>query len=148
MDASHRINFSIGFAIYRSGNLVCCKSKVIEEESDSSCLSELFALEYGMKNLTFFENIFTEIDFMATQPPLFFTDSSSLIQYLHKNSSTKQASKWKMKFHNIKKIFNASYLISHIAGDLNVADIFTKRLHLERFRSLSSKLLDFEYLAC
>lgn len=141
VDASQKINFSIGYIIYINDNVFSFKSKMIKKDSGSSCFAEALALDYGFKQLQFLLNILEDLKIFTSGKPIIYSDSQSLIQFLHKNGSTSNIKSWGLALHQVKQEIRSLCYFKHINGNENPADIFTKVLPVTKFNQLKRMMM-------
>ncbi len=141
VDASFRLHFTASCITFLNGNLLDWQAKVYKDlKVDSSCLAEAYALRLGSKRVKFLMNILDSINLQYFKPK-FYTDNTGLYHFIHKNGSTKNIRSWDFEWHDFKAKFNEEFLLEHVKGQLNFADLLTKTLNSPRHYEITNKLL-------
>lgn len=130
-----------GFAIFHGPNLISWTSRKQRVVARSSTEAEYRSLAYTAAELIWIKQLMTELHATPLRSPLLFCDNVGAI-FMTKNPVIRTRSKHiALDFHFIKEQVEANDLsISPVSSVDQVADIFTKPLHKERFSTLRSKL--------
>ena len=125
-DASHRTEFSVGWLLLMNGNIIDSGSKLIKETYNNSTMCELVAIKHGVQRLDYIMNLLTSLDLTPHTRPIIHTDNMGAIHFIIKNNSTKGLAHINYNFHLLKHHIRDNYILQHIPGTSNPANIFTK----------------------
>lgn len=130
-----------GFAIYHGSNLISWTSRKQKVVARSSTESEYRALAYTAAELIWLKQLLHKLHFPITDPPLLLCDNVGSI-FMTKNPVIRTRSKHiALDFHFIREQVDSQQLqITHVSSVDQLADIFTKPLHKDRFHQLCHKL--------
>lgn len=130
-----------GFAIYHGSNLISWTSRKQRVVARSSTEAEYRSLAYTSAELIWIKQLLQELHAPKLNCPLILCDNVGAI-FMTKNPVISTRSKHiALDFHFIREQVESKQLqISHVSSVDQVADIFTKPLHKDRFTSIRHKL--------
>jgi len=146
VDASYAAGTALrstgGYVIFMGSTPVMARSYNIAHAVDSSAHAEAYALYEAVKDIQFVASTMKELKIQVDKITVF-TDSKALKDFSFKNGSGRRSRHWDISLHYIKTFMGPGKLIQleYVAGDENIADIFTKPLGKGLFMKHSSKLV-------
>jgi hypothetical protein len=131
---SFLVNFNHNILLWgaASSKLVCT----------SSAESEIVALYNSLKKLNYLRNYCEEINLPALNEVMIYTDNQAIIDITNRTSSGKKSRHFKLKYLRVREFLDREGgILTHIAGDNNPSDMFTKPLAKEVFIRYRSQLM-------
>lgn len=130
-----------GFAIYHGPNLISWTSRKQRVVACSSTEAEYRSLAYTAAELIWINQLLQELHASITCSPLLLCDNVGAI-FMTKNPVISTRSKHiALDFHFIREQVESQKLcISHVSSVDQIADVFTKPLHKDRFTYIRDKL--------
>jgi hypothetical protein len=133
-----------GYCIFLGPNLISWSAKKQPTVSRSSTEAEYRALAYACADTLWIQGLLTELHCPLTRPVLLNCDNLS-VTYLAANpifhARTKHIA---IDYHFVReRVASGSHKVQFIPSQLQLADVFTKGLPVDRFERLVSKLVTY-----
>ena len=128
VDASWGSKFSVsGYLIFFGRCLVAWASKVQRSVTFSSAEAELFAAILAAKDGLYFRDLLCDLGFCPTTPTRIRTDSKSVIDLTYDPVSFRKTKHVLRAAEGLRHyVATLVFLMAHVKGSLNLADIMTK----------------------
>lgn len=127
-----------GFVVMVGSSLIAWKSNKQKQVGLSTCEVELFAIAEACRDLTYFLNVFRELnnsmfDFILNRSVIVYSDNQAAINWLKEAHSSTKTRHVNLKFHFVRDmILSNTIAIDYIRTDDMIADFLTKALSPEK----------------
>lgn len=122
-------------------DLIDWSSKKQSVVAQSTCEAELYAGAAAMNELLYLDGMLTELGFKFSTPVLY-GDNQSMIQVCENGIRSKRTKHVDIKYHYITDTIKQDKIkLEWVSTEDQLADIFTKALDLDQFRSLRDRLM-------
>lgn len=131
-----------GGLIALRGNLISWLSRKQSVVAQSSAESELISANEVANSLCFFKELLNEIDYPVIYSNLCVDNRSALTLSNHPGLNSKSRHIFLRYFHIQDLVAKKEIRLWYISGEINPADVLTKRLAPKKFRSMTMKMLE------
>jgi hypothetical protein len=119
-----------GFIVLMGNSPLAWSSKQQAVVALSSCEAEYLATTHCARDILWFRNLFAELGFPQIQPTTLFCDNQGTVACTHDPHAHSKMKHIAIREHFIRDCIVKRLIdVVHVAGDKNIADLFTKPLH-------------------
>ncbi|KAB2621335.1 hypothetical protein D8674_023517 [Pyrus ussuriensis x Pyrus communis] len=130
-----------GYCVFLGSNLISWSAKKQATVARSSTEAEYRSLAHTAAELTWVCKILHDISFPLLQKPVIYCDNKSAIALAFNPVFHARTKHVEIDYHYIReKVLLGHIGVQHVASLLQIADIFTKPLAVDRFAALTYKL--------
>ena len=131
-----------GTLVELNGDIISWMSKGQTGVAGSTCEAEYVAMYKCRQDILFIRNVLKSIGVIVEQKSRLFCDNRAALIIAEANVNHDRTKHIDIKYHAIRDDIRKEIIkVEWISSELNIADIFTKALPVDRYKKLRDKLL-------
>jgi hypothetical protein len=136
---------TLGYLIYADQNIVSWKSSTSKIVVQSTCESELCALQEGTNELIWIVNQYEELNVKINYPIDVYTDNQAVVMLMETNKLNPKTKHMAIKLAYLRELVRLEIIqVKYISTHCNPSDILTKSLDKAKFKHFEKMIVNVE----